>query len=78
MQLQYYSSEGGLTPQDGSDMLRMLQFLELAYLQVRPHAPGGKARPQVPEKFLLLTCIVPSNLAITLVVLPPLTGTLFI
>ena len=46
MQPQYYYSEGGLTPRDGADMLRMLQFLELAHLQVRPHAPGGKARPE--------------------------------
>ena len=44
-------------PQDGADTLRMLQFLELAHLQARPHAPGSKARPRVPEKFLLpYTC----------------------
>ena len=53
MQLQYVHSEEGLTPWEGANTLRMLQFLELAHLQVRPHAPGGKARPQVPEKFLL-------------------------
>ena len=32
IQLQYYYSEEGLMPQDGADMLRMLQFLELAHL----------------------------------------------
>ena len=57
MRLQYYYSKGGLMPWDGADMLRMLQFLELAHLQARPHAPGSKARPRVPEKFLLFdTC----------------------
>ena len=57
MQLQYDYSEEGLMPWDGANMLRMLQFLELAHSQVRPHTPGGKARPWVPEKFLLLyTC----------------------
>ena len=29
--------------QDGADTLRMLQFLELAHLQVMGHAPGGKS-----------------------------------
>ena len=62
-------------PQDGAKTLRMLQFQELAHSQVRPHAPGGKARPQVPEKFLLLTHVVPNGLAITLGVLPLLVGT---
>ena len=41
-------------PWDGADMLRMLQFLQLAHSRARPHAPGAKARPRVPEKFLLL------------------------
>ena len=45
MQLQYNCSKGGLMPQDGADMLRMLQFLELAHLRARPHALGSKARP---------------------------------
>ena len=40
-------------PRDGVNMLRMLQFLELAHSRVRPHTLGGKARPRVPEKFLL-------------------------
>ena len=40
-------------PQNGKDMLRMLQFLELAHSQARPHTPGGKPRPRVSEKFLL-------------------------
>ena len=56
-------------------MLRMLQFLELAHSQVRPHALGGKARARVPEKFLLFTHVVPNDLAITLGVLPLLAGT---
>ena len=57
MQLQYVHNEEGLMPQDGANMLRVLQFLELAHLWVRPHTPGSKARPWVPEKFLLLyTC----------------------
>ena len=55
MQLQYNCNEGGLIPWDGADMLRMLQFFELTYSRVRPYALGLKARPQVPEKFLLLT-----------------------
>ena len=55
--LQYYCSKEGLMPLDGADVLIMLQFLELAHSRVRPHAPGGKARPRVPEKFLLYyTC----------------------
>ena len=57
MWLQYYYSEGSLMPRDGMDTFRMLQFLELAHSQVRPCAPGTKARLWVPEKFLLLyTC----------------------
>ena len=32
-------------PRDGADMLRMLQFLELAHSQVRPHAIGLEVRP---------------------------------
>ena len=62
-------------PWDGADMLRMLQFLELAHSQVRPHTPGGKARLQVPEKFLLLTHVVSIALAIILGVLLLLVGT---
>ena len=60
-------------PWDGAGALRMLQFLELAHSQVRPHALYS--RPRVPEKFLLFTHIVPNNLAITLGVLPLLAGT---
>ena len=57
MRLKYGYSEEGLMPQNGADMLRMLQFLELVHSRVRPHTPGSKARPLVPEKFLLLyTC----------------------
>ena len=74
MRLQYNCNEGGLMPWDGADMFRMLQFLELAHSQARPHAPGLKARPWVPEKFLLLTHVVPNALAITLGVLPLLAG----
>ena len=62
-------------PRDGADMLRMLQFLELFHSQVRPHTLGSKARPQVPEKFLLFTHVVPNNLVVTLGVLPLLAGT---
>ena len=40
-------------PWNGEDTLRMLQFLKLAHLRARPHALGSKARPRVPEKFLL-------------------------
>ena len=40
-------------PWDGEDTLRMLQSLELAHSQARPHAPGSKTRPRVPKKFLL-------------------------
>ena len=61
-------------PWDGADMLRMLQFFELTYSRVRPYALGLKARPRVPEKFLLLTHVAPNALAITLGVLPLLAG----
>ena len=65
MRLQYYYSKGGFRPQDGAGTLRMLQFL---------HTWSAKARPHVPEKFLLFTHVVPNNLVVTLGVLPLLAG----
>ena len=45
MQLRYYYSDGALTPLDGADTLRMLQFLELDHSQAKPHTLSCQARP---------------------------------
>ena len=62
-------------PQDGTDTLRMLQFLELVHLSARPRP--WAARPGL--KYLRSSCyfthVVPNVLAITLGVLPLLAGT---
>ena len=63
MWVQYSCSKGGIMPWDGADMLRMLQFLELAHSRVRPHILGLKARPRVPGKFLLFIHVVPNAVA---------------
>ena len=77
MWLQYYYSEESLMhPGMVQIMLRMLQFLKLAYLWARPHTPGA-AKPGL--KYLRSSCcfthVVPNDLAITLGVLPLLAGT---
>ena len=55
-------------PQEGVDMLRILQFLELAHSK-------QALMPRVPEKFLLFTLVVLNHLVIALGVLPLLVGT---
>ena len=56
---------------EGADMLRILQFYELAHSEQAP-------MPRVPEKFLLFTLIVLNHLVIALGVLPLLVGTALI
>ena len=55
-------------PREGANMLRILQFLELAHSK-------QPLMPQVPEKFLLFTLVVLNHLVTALGGLPLLAGT---